>query len=401
MFEQYFKDISILEQDFMIIPADEMQVAESVYKKFFNRNKLLVIQWRSCNHTHTLSHFFDNVQNYIIEQLINDDEYHICFQSDVEGWNMTQWYVPLCASAASYGIPFSKLVFCTANLDVVKQYKTYSARSNFEPPVKIICYDHFLVSTSRWMEEIGLDKGSNVGFSITDPELYFNEMYERKLNNNPDNIFLHLSRVCRDHRTFFNYLSDNSSNRKYYHLSQNRLHPDVLQSLSERTKIKESKLRDWNKKLPLTVDTKNFKYNHGNLSIKFIHLFSKYLINIAGETNWEHNLFYSEKVYKPICTMMPFLVYGNVAMNKELGRHGFKLYDNLFDYSWEDEFNDLERIKKLFAECENFITRLEKYSHKERLDIIMLKEKETIIHNYETLQKYANLTEQELITINL
>lgn len=401
MLDQYFKDINLLEHDFMVIPAEEMQVAESIYKKFFNRRKLLVVQWRSLNNKYELSHFFDNVQPHVIDSLINDEEYHICFQSDVEGWNQVQWYVPLCASAAGYGIPFSKLVFSTANLDVKHQYETYSKRSGFEPPIKIIGYDHFLVSSARWLEEVSVDPGAEIKYTLNDPEKYFDEMYQTKLKNDPNNIFLHLSRVCRDHRIFFNYLADNSKYRKYYHLSQDKIHQNHVENLSIHTNIANVAYAKWCKKLPLIVDTNNFRINYGTYHPRFIKLFSNYLVNIAGETNWNNNLFYSEKTYKPIITMMPFLVYGTQGMNKELTTLGFKLYDNLFDYSWENEFNGVERIKKLFAECENFATRLDKYSHKERVDIVILKEKDTIIHNFETLLKYVLFTNLPLITINL
>jgi hypothetical protein len=405
MLEEYFKDTTILPMDFFHIPETEMQIAESIYKRFFNRSKLIVVQWTSCNITHTLNHFFDNVHSEIIDKLINDEEYHFCFQSDVEGWNMIQWYVPLCASAAAYGIPYNKLVFSTANLDVETQYETYAKRSGFRPPVKIIAYDHFLLSTSRFMEEIALDSGTfdgEKGYTLLDPEKYFDEMYKQKLTNDSNNIFLHLSRVVRNHRILFNYLADHSNYKKYYHLSQDQLPSIALESLADHTNISIDTLNKWNKKLPLTVDTNNFQINYGNLEPTFIDLFSNYLINIAGETNWSHNLFYSEKTYKPIGTMMPFLVYGNVGMNKDLKeRHGFKLFENLFDYSWEDECNDIKRIEKLIAECDTLAERLDKYSYKDKVDIIMLQNKDIIIHNYETLLKATRLTRQQLITINL
>jgi len=98
---------------------------------------------------------------------------------------------------------------------------------------------------------------------------------------------------------------------------------------------------------------------------------------------------------------MPFVVYGNLEINKKLTDLEFKLYDNLFDYSWDSEVDDIKRIEKLYAECENFLKRFKNYSHEERVNSIILKEKDTIIHNYETLLKYATTVNIPLITVNL
>lgn len=403
MLNKYVRDIELFNTYYRVVDEEDACIAEKLLRKYFNRDKLLVISWTTRNITINLPHFFDNINDNIIHSLVNDPEYHIVFQTDAEGWNMQQFYVPLCASASAYGIPFSKLVFITANLDIAKEYRNYSARTRFEPDVKLIAYNHFLVAMAQDLDFVAETYNKKIKFTLNDPEKYFDQMYKKKLKQNPNNVFLHLSRICRDHRIMFNYLIDHKNTYKnYYSLSQDYIAKTSLQIMSKKHyNIDYDDILSWSKKLPLHVDTTKFLFNYGLFDITYLKLYSKYLINIAGETNWSSNLFYSEKTFKPIGAMMPFLVYGNVGINKALTNYGFKLYESLFDYSWDDEFDNVMRIELLVDMCTKLAARLEKYSWKEKVDVIMLGQKDVIIHNYETLLKQNDVLEQKIVTINL
>lgn len=77
------------------------------------------------------------------------------------------------------------------------------------------------------------------------------------------------------------------------------------------------------------------------------------LIDVINESN-DYCLFYTEKTAKAIWCLKPFLIFGCKNINTYLTEHGFELYDELFDYSF-DSIDDrdlryetgLQEIKKL------------------------------------------------------
>lgn len=77
------------------------------------------------------------------------------------------------------------------------------------------------------------------------------------------------------------------------------------------------------------------------------------LIDVVNESN-DYCLFYTEKTAKAIWCLKPFLIFGCKNINTYLTEHGFEIYDELFDYSF-DSIDDrdlrynagLQEIKKL------------------------------------------------------
>lgn len=69
-------------------------------------------------------------------------------------------------------------------------------------------------------------------------------------------------------------------------------------------------------------------------------------------------IFYSEKTFKCILTKKPFLLFGGENINNQLKDFGFKLFDNVIDYSFDRIVNVDERADALSAElkriCEKY-----------------------------------------------
>ncbi len=55
-------------------------------------------------------------------------------------------------------------------------------------------------------------------------------------------------------------------------------------------------------------------------------------------------LFITEKTWKPIVFKKPFIIYGGKGIHTKLKELGFKLYTELFDYSFDNEDNRLDLI---------------------------------------------------------
>ena len=61
----------------------------------------------------------------------------------------------------------------------------------------------------------------------------------------------------------------------------------------------------------------------------------------------ERRLHLTEKTFKPICLRMPFIIVGTKGSLAYLRSYGFKTFNNLWDESYDDEINDVQRIEKI------------------------------------------------------
>lgn len=83
---------------------------------------------------------------------------------------------------------------------------------------------------------------------------------------------------------------------------------------------------------------------HGTMSIKndIVTLgdannWSKCFINVVSETTVHTNLFISEKTWKPIIGMRPFLILGDQNIYIHLKELGFDTFDDIFGTWWQDD----------------------------------------------------------------
>lgn len=109
------------------------------------------------------------------------------------------------------------------------------------------------------------------------------------------------------------------------------------------------------------------------------------VIDVITETaNRGHHVnFITEKTFKAIMHKMPFIISGDKGNNKELLRHGFKLYDMLFDYSFDEYDLYVDRnnaiVKQLKKYCE---MPLEKFADRVKQNDVQ----KVIEHNFKILE---------------
>lgn len=74
------------------------------------------------------------------------------------------------------------------------------------------------------------------------------------------------------------------------------------------------------------------------MSLGDIKLWNKHFLNVVSETetNQDSNVFISEKIFKPMIGLRPFIVHGNVNTYKWLRDNGFKTFNHLFPADLED-----------------------------------------------------------------
>lgn len=137
---------------------------------------------------------------------------------------------------------------------------------------------------------------------------------------------------------------------------------------SEISKIIENPEKEYIEKiesiLPYELDTyelsENEKTNFGATNNKKDWYLDTY-VNLVTETFFGRNVFLSEKIFKPLSNLQPFIVLGDYGTLAELKRLGFKTFEPFIDESYDLEINPKERIKKIEIE----IVKLKNKSIKE------------------------------------
>jgi GDP-L-fucose synthase len=75
------------------------------------------------------------------------------------------------------------------------------------------------------------------------------------------------------------------------------------------------------------------------------------LFSVITETTHDNlSLNLTEKSFKSIANCHPFLIVGDTRVNEKLKEFGFKLYDDLIDYSFDSVYDNNERLDKCLIE---------------------------------------------------
>jgi hypothetical protein len=85
--------------------------------------------------------------------------------------------------------------------------------------------------------------------------------------------------------------------------------------------------------------------------------FNDSAFNLVSETNDNnHDVFITEKLWKPIIAQQIFVVHGNFGYLKKLREMGFRTFDSVFDESYDQEPDPNKRIDKIVSLCQHLRT---------------------------------------------
>lgn len=121
----------------------------------------------------------------------------------------------------------------------------------------------------------------------------------------------------------------------------------------------------------------NSKDSNEAFGINFDYHQSTFL-NIVTETLTDNNtVFFSEKIFKPIYMLQPFILLSSMHSLKELKTLGYKTFDRWWDESYDEESKLVDRILKI----EKVLEKLSKLPLDE-LHGMTLAMEDTLVHNY-------------------
>jgi len=314
------------------------------------------------------------------QQLINlqnDPSTYFIWENDREGWDPTELFAMIYHNCNNYSIDPKKMIFISSNLDNDRILKMYNINHNITTSIKILGFLSFKITENKYTEYL---QEQSTDAILTQYQSVTHKTYS-------DKHVLSLSRRPHWHRNLLNLLLFSKPLiRKHAIISQDVLSNETINELYAHTKYPIHIIHEWNKHLPLIIDDDDFSVNkdhHLNMKLQLATLYQ-----IIGETTTivtaNGGLFYSEKTFKPMRAMQPFIIFGQQYCNRRLAESGFKLYENWFNYAFDDEPDTVKRCNMIVTEVHRIEKILKAMSTKDQI-AWRFKDINTLIHNYEKL----------------
>jgi len=307
--------------------------------------------------------------------LLRKKEAYFIFDASTEGFSPVidfPFFEILFKNCFSYNIDPSRIIFVSSNLLDEKNLIDYCLKRNIKNRINVFSFVAFEYSIQH-----------RHGF--LDTETYLKEKIKTVEEKFKDKYFSSLSRVNRQHRVVATFLLCQENIKKYALISHNKINPeDYKYSLKD---FDQQKVQEWISSLPIIADRKNFDVNWA-LDQDYAGIHNQTLFQIVNETEANNKsntcLFYSEKTFRPISQLQPFIIYGQKNCNKNLKNLKYKLYDDYFDYSFDDIDNDVDRYKSLLSSINDLCVRLNSMTRNQQIEW-RFKNQEILIHNYNNL----------------
>lgn len=236
-----------------------------------------------------------------------------------EGFYNEQLYEFWHTSCSYYNIPPKSIVYLTSNELDKRGYTEWAAKNKVTDLINIVSFCHFEYQFQK--------------FANDHPCMSWEEHIERKTQlGKRVKLFNCLNRVNREHREFFVIKLIENGLHKYGMVSHNLINFDYWRGWYDPIETIDRA----EKVLPLVIDDPDFD---NNKSMQFnSDLYLNSWVSVITETHAAeepHNFFISEKTWKPIYAMHPFMVLGHKGTLARLHEMGYKTFDGLIDESYD------------------------------------------------------------------
>lgn len=322
-----------------IIPAydlkDEVFLYELNFATYYYRNTLNVFNPNDG--------FLDNnkISNHIINRIRNKKGYFlitVLFESYVND----NFFKAMTNYFTFKKIPLSQIVYATNCANGQAVYDTFCSKYNIPSEIQVAYIPTFRLDRTNVKDTIQKNISTEYKPGI------------RK------KLFLNFNRRYSDHRLLFfmNVIKKNLLDKFYISMAaeqpeSHRSFVDNVHYLSQRMpvfNISPEEIQSANDVLPLVLDVSNFDFypmEPSEFSVET--LYENSLINIASETFFFDNYIHiTEKTYKPIAFMQPFIIIGAVGTLQHIKDMGFKTFNQFWNEEYDLEVNNEKRMLMIF-----------------------------------------------------
>ena len=164
------------------------------------------------------------------------------------------------------------------------------------------------------------------------------------------------------------------------------------QQVQETLAISQEQIASAEQLLPLTADP-DYSREYQDSNPHAPQLYADSLVSIITETHFFQNtLHLTEKTFKPISFLHPFIMVSTAGSLAYLKGLGFKTFDSIWDESYDQEQDPVQRLIKL----KELILTINNFSQDQLLEA-QHKIKPIVEHNYQHLLTVRSLHSQQFI----
>lgn len=286
----------------------------------------------------------------------------------------------------SKGLPLTQVIYLSNCYNGKEVYEDYCKRNHKLPEMHMEYFPVFRI-----------DK-CNVRQAMTESVVSKYKPGPRK------KTFLCFNRRYNDHRLmlYLVMVQKGLIDQSYY--SMDKTQPEADRSFIENCKYLLSRFSDMglasedvlaaDKLLPLVLDNPNFSRYPMESSVDPVkHLYDSSLINIITETYFFNKIIHiTEKTYKPIAFMQPFILVAAAGSLKHVKDMGFKTFDQFWDETYDLEADD----KKRFTMIMTLIELISKWTEEEKTEFTF-KVKDIIDYNVAHLNTMQDIEIDNLV----
>jgi hypothetical protein len=305
--------------------------------------------------------FFHFISKSSLDNIRNCRNFYLFINYQNEGTIDYNWFKVIYEESFKFNIPLNKIIFCASDFNLVYTFdRWFTHQQKYTDRINLLYSNWSLTSKSTEYIKLFNDEKTSFGKYSNDCSIvtssYIDVNYKRPYR------FLMFNRRLRPHRIYsilFFYhkgiiddmlisydlntmqcFNIKSSSDRLNHVSHESGINKLVEIYSELIKNDPKRVIDYD-------DLENvWGFNFEN---KEPYLDS--YIHITAETNFfEVGGYFSEKTWKPIGNLQPFIMMGSWNSLHELKKLGFKTFHPFIDESYDSVVNNEERFSLILNE---------------------------------------------------
>ena len=354
---------------------------------------------------------FLDIINDRIRKLIKEQNGFIIINWIPEGHVQQKNYKGLHDELKRYNVPPNKIILISSDLNGNVQYDRFCTRNDIENKMYILEAAHRLEASSYIYNIITTDSYDKSKLDNIHPysNSFFSvdEMFEMK-NSLREKYFLSYNRIIREYRLALvamiyelglqdkGIISLGAPNidKRYGGVWPTRI-SDFIEDKKQNEMV-SSALKKIKSLYPIVADQDIlpetvFSSDGEHISIgdwtNFSHQYKRVYFNVVTEScYYDECIYFSEKIFKPIGQLTPFILMSTPYSLAKLREIGFKTFDGWIDESYDNEEDNDKRFFMIIEVIKNLCGM-----SKEELHDWYYSMTDILIHNQKTLRDYQPL----------
>ena len=307
------------------------------------------------------------------------------------------WFDVIHYNAKLFDIPLHKIIFVISDFTIEKNYNDYCIKRNHTERIKVFPTLWSLNSKSNEYEQLYNEQKTSFGSFSNECSICKKDDID--LDKERDKHFLMFNRRLRPHRYYSILMFDKLDILDKFYISYDfetcktyEFNEDSYKHHGRDKGFRDELLEQDKKVLSGELNKSIIDYddlpNVWGFNFEQKEPYMDSYIHIISETNFfENGLYLSEKTWKPMGQLQPFIMMGPAGSLELIKSYGFKTFDGFIDESYDTVENNEERFKLLINEIER-LSKLPKEELKNWYKSIF---NDILLHNQKLLIDYKNI----------